>query len=254
MYKLRELLLFALGFTLGSVVLEIIMSFLIDGYVDLSQISLNSFDLMIMIYMFIFALVFSTDIFNTSAQNGTSKKTTVCALLASVLTTSAAMSLGISLLLPMFAAISGTPEEWFLEYEYGFIADRIATGSSAAAVRIEMFLLLTVICASLFMIGTVISAFVYRFKPVVVAITAAVIVAIPIALAVIDTDIAAYIFGNGYIFISGLYGLELGPDGMLGDLWKGIGMNLADIAVFAFVTWLFIRRAAVKPLPIRSNG
>lgn len=257
--RAKTIPIFLVCYNIGMMLLTMLISYIEYGEIDFVAYECNMQDMFAAFTVFVFSIAAGYDCFNTSAANGVSRKTTAISSLAAAFTVGAAAALTVSVLFPLFAAITDSEELWILELAYGTRWDRHLYGDPEFLIRIELFIICTFFCAAAHMLGTAISAVFYRLNKfwsiVVIAAFFILCWCAPMYLGYLSLNgvDVGMVMQNIVTPIMKFFGCAYVNGKLFGNIWQGAGAFMLLAAVFTLITWLFVRRAGVKPLAIRHE-
>lgn len=236
-----------------------------DGRFSFDNAGSFVLDLLTGFMFFLYGCIFIHEFMNTGAANGVSRTTTLISSMASFFTSSAVCSAVVSVISPVISLISGGDgsgggEVFFLELLYGERRFYMFYGENAFVVRIRFFVMITFLCFLCAAVGMAFSAIFYRLPKKGNIIFSVILMIIfffgyPFGKIIlekrgIDIDEILNSFFDG---VGRLFGMAHVNGSQAGNCVQGAFMMFLFAAVCGVIAWLFVRRANVKPAPIRGE-
>lgn len=264
-YQLRRIIVTAITSIITAVAVMLLMTGLInysiDGKFTFEDAGTPCLDLFAAFILFIYGCTYIPEFMNTGAANGTSRTTTLIAAMASFFTSSAICSAVVSVISPLVNLICGGDTDCFLlEIFYGEKRFFMFYGENAFLVRIRYFLMCTFfifLCAA---VGMAFSSIYYKLPRkgnvifsiilMVIAFFGYPFTNIMLEKRGIDLDeiLVEFTYSLGRLF-----GMAHVNGSQAGNFVQGAFMMFIFAAVCGVIAWLFVRRANVKPAPIRGD-
>lgn len=268
-YQLRRVILMpvlSVFATVATMLLFVgLVNYSLEGKFSFENTGSFILDLMAGFMLFLYGCIFIHEFMNTGAANGVSRTTTLIASMASFFTSSAICSAVVSVLSPIISLISGGDmsgggEVFFLELLYGERRFYMFYGENAFVVRIRFFVMITFLCFLCAAVGMAFSAIFYRLPKKGNIIFSVILMIIfffgyPFGKIIlekrgIDIDEILNSFFDG---VGRLFGMAHVNGSQAGNCVQGVFMMFIFAAVCGVIAWLFVRRANVKPAPIRGE-
>lgn len=264
-YQLRRICLLSVmtivGGVAGILMTAIAIGYGIDGKFTLEYMGVPGLDALAGFSLFIYGIILIPEFMNTGAANGVSRTTTLLASIASFFTSSAVCSAFVSVISPLISLICGDDSEiFFLEMLYGDRDFYRFYGESAFVIRIRYFVMITFFLFISAAVGILFTSIYYKLPRkgnIILSIFLAMVAVggYPFSKMMlkkrgIDIDEVLNKFFDG---VGRLFGMAHVNGSMAGNCVQGAFMMFIFAAVCGLIAWLFVRRANVKPAPIRGE-
>lgn len=264
-YQLRRAVFLPVIGVVAVIVVNLLMSGLVaysfDGKFSLEYAGTEGIDTIAAFMFFIIGCTLIPEFMNMGAANGVSRITTIFASMASYFTSSAICSAFVSVVSPLISLLCGNSGECFvLEILYGERRLYQFYGESAFVARIRFFVMITFFCFLCSAAGMALASIYYKLPRKGTIIFSVILVTFiffgyPVSKMMlekrgIDIDEILKKFFEG---IGRLFGMAHVKGSMAGNCVQGAFMMFIFAAVFGVIAWLFVRRANVKPAPIRGE-
>lgn len=257
--KLKGLCIGIVAYVVIMHLMTALITFMEYGEAEFDGMSSMGMELFAIWVSFCFAAGRTYDSYNTACACGISRITTIAANAATAVVTGFAISAIVSVLYPFIALITGNEEMWLMEYIYGTRWDMTLHGYSEIIWRLEFFVLIAAITTAAHMAGVFAGSVFYRLNKmwtyIVIFGTLAVIFGIPMYFAYLEMqgiDTFA-IMKESSIPFRMIFGCAYVNGRLLPNIPLAVVMYLALAALFTLLSWVFARRAGVKPLAIRNE-
>lgn len=265
-YQLRRIILPPIISVAAAVAVMLLMvgfiNYSFEGKFTFENGGIFCLDALAAFMFFLYGCIYIPEFMNTGAANGTSRTTTLIASMASFFTSSAICSAAVSVISPLVNLICGdrSSDVFLLELFYGEKRFYRFYGENAFVVRIRFFVMITFLCFLCAAVGMAFSSIYYRLPRKGTIIFSIILVVIfffgyPFTNIMlekqgIDFDEVLNKFFDG---VGRLMGMAHVNGSMAGNCVQGAFMMFIFAAVCGVIAWLFVRRASVKPAPIRGE-
>ncbi|MGN0636835.1 MAG: hypothetical protein ACI4J0_00555 [Huintestinicola sp.] len=265
-YQLRRIILPPLISIASAVAVMLftvgLVNYSFDGEFTFENGGIFCLDALEAFMFFLYGCIYIPEFMNAGAANGVSRTTTLIASMASYFTSSAICSAAVSVISPLVNLIcgDGSGDVFLLEILYGERRLYMFYGENAFVVRIRLFVMITFFCFLFAAVGMAFSSIYYRLPRKGNVIFSVILMVIcffgyPFSNMMleergIDIDEILNQFFDG---LGRLLGMAHVNGSMAGNCVQGAVMMFVFAAVFGVIAWLFVRRASVKPAPIRGE-